>query len=84
MSDMMIDGRGVCDPEPCSTVSQTPTLCRRGIGLRAMFQGQPIPRCDGVLEMKTLSFPERVECPKCHLAHYFFVRNNETLYGALL
>ncbi|MGI0149753.1 MAG: hypothetical protein ACREDF_09525 [Thermoplasmata archaeon] len=84
---MMVDGRAICDPEPCSSIDDSPILCRRGTGSRTMCQGQKIPTCDGNLAVapdSSMAFPITVYCPKCVLAHMFFVQNEELLYGALL
>lgn len=57
--------------------------CRRGTGSRSMFQGQPIPKCDGTLKPLDV-LKNTYSCIKCNLTHATVVVNNVLRYGAVL
>jgi hypothetical protein len=70
----------VCEPVPIVD----PLTCRRGTGSRSMSQGQPVPKCDGILKPRTAGIAGMYSCGKCGMPHATVVVNGETRYGALL
>jgi hypothetical protein len=58
--------------------------CRRGIGLGAFVQGQPVPRCDGTLGPSRTEVPDTLSCSKCGLTHSKIMLNGVQHYGAVL
>lgn len=62
-----------------------PMTCRRGTGSRASVQGQPVPRCDGIVKPSPmLGWSDRLECTVCGLVHEKLVMNGVQHYGAVL
>lgn len=51
-----------------------PITCRRGTGSRGSVQGQPVPRCDGIV----------IPSPTLGLVHEKIVMNGVQHYGAVL
>lgn len=59
--------------------------CRRGTGSRASIQGQPVPRCDGiVMPSPVRGWNGRLACASCGLVHEKVVMNGVQHYGAVL
>lgn len=69
----------VCEPIPING----PMTCRRSTGSCSTVQGQPIPKCDGILK-PIESVEGMYSCGKCGLTHATVVVNGETKYGAVL
>lgn len=84
LSDATADPAGgvvICQP----VQAIIPLTCRRGTGNRAMSQGQPVPKCDGVLPNRKYFDVKKIEyCPKCGLGHGFASSAEGMLYGAIL
>ncbi len=72
--------RAICEPVPVVK----PLTCRRGTGERAFCQGQPIPKCDGVLENARIGQQHMFACSKCGLTHDVVIVDGELRYGAVL
>lgn len=62
-----------------------PMTCRRGTGSRASVQGQPVPRCNGiVMPSPVRGWNDRLACTSCGLVHEKIVMNAVQHYGAVL